>query len=361
MNSNWSAFKFLCRIIGGQDKHALSTALQIRVLQQLVEMATCEDILPALAMRIEEEPELKQALDETAQQLLDQALRDNTHQNMQTLMQALKLARTLNNAGITPTFLKGTAQLLTVNNARLGFRKQLDIDLVLAPEDLKTACQALLAAGYGFYRVASKARGEPGEFLDIEEAFSTSAVHHHLPSLVMEGYASHVELHRHFLPKRFQHRIPLEPLLDSASQHQSHGATFLVPSAEYQIIHTVLGKLVHDGYLARREFPIREGCDYIELLKQTEEQIDLALVERHCGENYLVFSGLVTALMAYRDQAMSSRTIDISRRLKLMEKRYNSNLMAQRLDAYARVTHLGHQMLYSPAKLPAFLKRLVNC
>lgn len=360
MHSNWSVFKFLCRIIGGQDENTLRTALQNGVLPQLVEMAASKDIVPAMAMRIDGVPELKQSLDETAQHLLDQALRDNTHRNMQTVMQALKLARILNSAGITPTFLKGTALLLTVNDARLGFRKQLDIDLVVAPQDLKNACEALLAAGYGFYRVASKASGEPGEFLDIEEAFRTSAAHHHLPSLVLEGYASHIELHRHFLPGRFQGRIPLEPMLDTAIQHHSHGATFFTPSTDYQIIHTVLGKLVHDGYLARRDFPVREGCDYIELLEEADGKIDLAMVEQHCAEHYLIFSELVTHLMAYRNDAMSGRSIRISHRLKLMEKRYNSRVIAGALDAYARTTHLARQMLYSPAKLPVFVKRLVR-
>lgn len=338
----------------------MKSALQNGVLPRLLELAERQDLLPALATRIDEQPTIKAILSDAERQQLDQALRDNTHHNMQTLMQALKLARTLNCVGITPTFLKGTAQLLTVNNARLGFRKQLDIDLVVAPEDLEKACRVLLTAGYGFYRFPSKVKDEPGEFLDTEEAFRTSTAHHHLPSLVMDGYAMPVELHRHFLPKRFQSRNPLEPLLNTANRHESHGAIFFVPSAEYQIIHTVLGKLVHDGYSARRDFPIREACDYIDLLEQTERKIDPGLVEQHCGENYRVFSQLVTALMAYRDQTMNSSTIDICRRLKLMEKRYNSSVIAQCLDVNARVTHLGQQMLYSPAKLPAFFKRMLG-
>ncbi len=277
---------------------------------------------------------------------------------MQTVMQALKLARSLNGIGITPTFLKGTAQLLTVNEARLGFRKQLDIDLVVAPEELKAACQALLDAGYGFYREATNANRQPGVFHDIKEAFRTSAAHHHLPPMVIDGYANCVELHRHFLPRRFQRRNPLGPLLASAHQHESHGATFKVPSAEYQVIHRVLGKLVNDGYLARRDFSIREGCDYIELLDSVEGRIDRGLVEQHCGKDYTIFTQLVTELMGYKDGETIGRESDIKRRLQLMEKRYNSAVTAKLLDAHARAIHLGQEMLYSPTKLPAYLRRL---
>jgi hypothetical protein len=133
-----------------------------------------------------------------------------------------------------------------------------------------------------------------------------------------------------------------------------------VPSAEYQLIHTVLGKLVHDSYLSRRDFPLREGCDYIEILETAEGKIDRELVERRGGKDYFIFSQLVAELMAYKAPNTKGKKTDISRRLKLMEKRYNSSGTAQLLDAHARALHLSHELLNSPAKLPAFLRRMGN-
>jgi len=358
MQSNWTLFKTLCRVIGGQDNIALTKALDDHILQQLLDMAQYLDLAPALAMRVDAQPAVKNALAQDERDSLQQVLGDNTRRNMQTVMQALKLARTLNGIGIKPTFLKGTAQLLTVNEARLGFRKQLDIDLVVAPEELKGACQALLDAGYGFYREATNARSQPGVFHDIEEGFRTSAAHHHLPPMVSDGYANCVELHRHFLPRRFQRKNPLGPLLASAREHESHGAIFKVPSAEYQVIHMVLGKLVNDGHLARRDFPIREGCDFIELLDSVEGRIDRGSVEEHCGKDYTTFNQLVTELMGYKEGETIGRGNDIKPRLHLMEKRYNTAATAKLLDAHARAIHLSHEMLYSPTKLPAYLRRL---
>lgn len=358
MHSNWTIFKSLCRVIGGQDKGALRRAYEDGILPRLVQMADRQDLLPALALRVDEQPDMKHLLAEPDSQKLQQALYANTGRNMQTVVQALNLARSLNEAGITPTFLKGTAQLLTVNQARVGFRRQLDIDLVLAPEELKAGCQALLDAGYGFYRGASNTNARPDVFHDLKAAFSTSAAHHHLPPMVIEGHKTCVELHRHFLPRRFQRHNPLAPLLGSAQQHQRHGATFRVPTAEYQLIHMVLGKLVNDSYLARRDFPIREGCDYIELLEREEGKIDTGRVERHCAGNYAIFTQLVAELMGYKTAETAARAGIIKRRLRLMEMRYNSAGMEKLLNAQARAIHLGNDLVYSPTKLPAYLRRL---
>lgn len=358
MYSNWSLFKSLCRIIGGQDRKALTVALKDGLLAQLVDMAWQQDILPALATRVDEQPDIKDSLDEPASLMLQQALQENTGRNMQTVMQALKLARSMNHVGITPTFLKGTAQLLTVNEARLGFRKQLDIDLVVAPEELQATCEVLLGAGYSFYREASNASSQPVVFHDTKQALRESAAHHHLPPMVIEGYANSVEVHRHFLPRRFQRNNPLEGLLATARRHESHGARFRVPSAEYQIIHLVLGKMIRDGHLARRSFPIREGCDYIDAMKNKEEEINEGLVTQHCGKDYAILTQLVKELMAYKDGETKAHSYNIRQRLYLMEKRYNSTPMATLLNAHARVLHLGNELLSSPTKLPGYLRRL---
>ena len=229
---------------------------------------------------------------------------------------------------------------------------------MVAPEELKTACQALLDAGYGFYREAKDARSRPSVFHNTEEAFKTSAAHHHLPPMVIEGYATCVELHRHFLPRRFQHRNPLGPLLATARRYESHGAAFKVPSAEYQVIHMVRGKMENDGYLARRDFSIREGCDYIQLMVSMEGKINHGFVEQHCRRNYSTFTQLVTELMGYKYEDNIGRSDHIKHRLQLMEKRYNTGRVAKLLDAHARAIYLGNEMLYSPTKLPAYLRRL---
>jgi hypothetical protein len=331
--------------------------MEAELFLQLVDMAQHNDVLPALAVRCEEQQIDSASLDNTRDELLQQALRDNTVRNMQISAQAIKLTKRLNAAGITPLFLKGTALLLTENEKNLGFRKQIDIDLLVESGQLEAAAEVFLADGYGFYEFPADSTSTPTRLPDTKTAMKRSAAHHHITPLVKDGYAATVELHRHFLPKRFQNRNPLEALFNTASEQQSHNANFLIPSAEWQIIHLLLGKIIHDGHLARRTFPIREACDYINVLGSKTGSINQELIERHCGNAYPIFSQLIAKLMDYSPKETANTHYDISRRLRIMQKRYNSPGTAKMLDAHARALHLGNSLLHNPAKLPTYLYR----
>jgi hypothetical protein len=147
-------------------------------------------------------------------------------------------------------------------------------------------------------------------------ALKSSTAHHHLPPLAKSESAATLELHRHHLPKRLQGRCRLEAIFDAAVQHEKHGAIFTVPSNDHQVIHLILGKLVHDGYLARREFPLREAHDYIGLLERTAQGFDEALVKQYCGNNFPRFHCLVTALTDYAPAAPIASKYDVSRDLE---------------------------------------------
>lgn len=228
-------------MIGGQDSRALTEGIEAGLFSYLVDMAQQNDVLPSLAVRCEEQQIDSASLDNTRDELLKQELRENTLRNMRISAQAIKLTKQLNAAGITPLFLKGTALLLTENENNLGFRKQIDIDLLVEPSQLEAAAEVFLAGGYGFLESAGSSTSAPTLLIDTKTAMKRSATHHHLTPLAKAGYNAPVELHRHFLPRRFQSKNPLKPLFNAASEQQSHGASFLIPSVEYQMIHLLLG------------------------------------------------------------------------------------------------------------------------
>ena len=358
--SNWSIFQALCRLTGGQDDDALKQILDDNLLPQVIEQAISQDVLPTLAARCFEQPQLTSVIDHREKHCLQGALLENSQRNMQIIAQAIKLTRSLNNVNIIPLFLKGTAQLLTLNKEKPGFRKQVDIDLIVEQDALPEACEALMTEGYGFYEEQRTPDGQPRLFYDTQAALKISSAHHHLPPLVKPDQAVTVELHRHFLPKRFQNRNPLQPLFQSAKQHESHGVTFLVPSTEYQILHIVLGRLVHDGYMARREFPIREAVDYIDLMANAASDFESDLLERHCGKQLGIFSRQVSEMMGYDPECSLRKGGDIKYRMRLLQKRCDSAVVAKVLNAYARGKQLSYSMLYSPEKLPGYLQRLIS-
>jgi putative nucleotidyltransferase-like protein len=356
MPSNWAAFQALCRTIGGRDSAALASAVGAQLMPQMIEQAAATDTLPALAVRCFAQPDVTDNFSEQDKQRLRDALLENTQRNMRIIAQCLSLIRTLNDAGITPLLLKGSAHLLTINREQAGFRQQADIDLIVPPDSLLAAGEALQADGYRFYRNYRPLEIRPGIAVDTRTAIDTSTVHHHLPPLVKEEQAAFVELHRHFLPRRFQDKIPLEPLFDGATEQQAGGATFLVPSPEYQVIHIILGKLLHDGYLAACQFPIREACDYIGL-REAAPSFDSKLVSARCGKAFHVFDQLVNTLMGYRNATPPPAGTSIRYRTRLMRMRYNYPAPATLLDLYARAQHLTYTAVYNPSKLAKSLRR----
>jgi hypothetical protein len=94
-------------------------------------------------------------------------------------------------------------------------------------------------------------------------------------------------------------------------------------------------------------------------MENVKGRIDEGLVVRHCGKDYILFSQLVAELMAYTMRDSISKASDIKQRLQTMQKRYNSPSIAALLDANTRARHLGYSLLYSPAKLLPYLRRLV--
>lgn len=347
--------------MGGQDRAALPEIAAAGQLQSLLGIAQQYDVLSALAVRCEAQGIGATELGDDQAGTLKQALLDNTLRNMKISAQALKLAAQLNQAGITPLFLKGTARLLSPHTGAIGFRKQADIDLIVQPAELNAAAEVLLADGYCFYRVPKNASAAPAKVPDAASAIEFGAAHHHLPPLAKSGYATTVELHRHFLPGRFQRHTALEPLFDSARTITGRGAAYRVPSTEYQLIHLVLGKLVHDGYLARRTFPIREACDFIDLVDDARDGVDEQLVVHHCGSDIALFAGLVADLMAYTTpQITLAGRDDVADYIRVMHRRFHSPVTGRLLDAYARLCHLMFSLAYSPAKLPAYLRRAIS-
>lgn len=349
--NNWDLFKLLCRIIGGQDSTALSIVIQKKALIRLVELAGEYELLPAVAARINEQRGLSSDIPAELNHQLQQSLKQNTGHKLQMIAQAVKVARVLNTAGIEPMFLKGTALLLADTQVPTGFRKQLDIDLLVAPQQIEAACEALKSDGYRFYDFE---QSEPKLYSNINQAVQRSAHHHHLPEMGKQDYNTLLELHKEPLPRRFQKQLCTKNLLQAPIPVERHGARFYFPAAELQLMHLVLGSFVNDSYASAYNFPIRAGHDYIETANQGS--IQEASMSK-ASKEIQVFEQLVVELMKLPEEKRLFPAIDVSRRLALMEKRFNSPATARLLAVQARWRHLGNALWYDAGKLPAYLLR----
>lgn len=355
--SNWELYRLLCRIIGGLDDAALGKVIRCDAFPRLVALAGEYDLEPALAVRLNEQAALIPGIAAELNHQLQHALKENTQHKLQMIAQAVKVARVLNTVGIEPVFLKGTALLLGESQLPVGFRKQVDIDLLVAPEHIPEACEALTADGYLFYDFDS---AQPEPFTDTAKALRLSTHHHHLPPLGRQEYGTLLELHKYPLPRRFQKHLTVADLLATSVTTESHGAKFLLPSPGFQLTHLVLGTFINDSYAARFDFPIRTGQDYLEIINNRAEPIKKTLTPSSAsGLNSAmrVFEQLVSELMEPPTDKRLHSSPDIQQRLGLMERRFNSPTIAKLLDLQARWRYLGISLWYDSGKLPAYLKR----
>jgi hypothetical protein len=334
----------------------------------LLELARQQQVEAALAQRIARALAFEEQLPAAIAQSLRETRLNNVRRNMKILAQALKLAQRLNAANIVPLFLKGTAQLLASEQAEYGFRQQLDIDLLLPREELDLACDVLLRDGYSFCVGQDRRSAQPLLTVDKPRALRQSRVHHHLLPLAKPGYPAVVELHRHHLPRRFQAGRSTELMFASATGGERSGARFLLPSASQQIILMLLGRFVHDGYARRYDFPIRTACDYRQVVARAGAEaeggapgtgLDLGLIESQCGGYLALFNQLVLELTGCAGLEKLAPPVDTRTWIKLLEARYRWPVSAGLLDAQARVRHLAISAVYSPAKLPGYIKTLL--
>jgi hypothetical protein len=367
----WLLFRRLCSVLAGRDAIPGQEDPEGPWLTAFFFEAAERGLLPALATRLAHEPAPVVALQPQIAAHLQQSLLLNTRRNMQITAQALKLARCLNREGIAPLFLKGTALLLDTARTPLGFRRQLDIDVIVPAAQLPRACQAMLADGYRYLGQpgdadrAGLARAKPKPMRtsvhdDNARALCDSRYHHHLPPMIKEGYNSPVELHRSHLPRRFQADNPTGPLFSAARNLKLQGAEFLLPAIEHQIIQLVLGSFLHDGYAARYDLCLRSALDYGAMLEEPTRNPDVALLRRQCGKALAVFHTLVIELMGFNPKCPIGQPADIRWRLGMMQRRMNSPELRQWLDKQARLRHLGRSMVTSSGKLPAYLRRQIT-
>ncbi len=348
---NWTLYRQLCRLLGGGWEHGAGDSLAADDLARLVDLAERRGVLPSLASRAGER--LSGAV--APFPALRRALLDNTRRNLLIMSQALRLARCLNQGGIQPLFLKGTAALLGTDGAEAGFRRQVDIDLLLPADALGRGCDLLLRDGY-------RCVAEPGAPVpaDAAEALRAGRLHHHLPPLAREGYAATVEIHRAPLPPGVGRPEDAADWLGRATASSLRGARFLLPCAEHGILHTALGSHVGDGYRARSDLCPRSLCDHLALLSRLRTagaEPDRALLSRRGGAAVALFDSLVRELSGLDPEPRIAPAAELRRHLQLMRAGMNSPRLAALLRRQARWRHLGHSLWHSSGKLPAYLRR----
>jgi hypothetical protein len=354
--SNWQVFQCLCQIIAGHEvavaAERVSAAGSWSTLYAYAREQKCTS---TLAARLDRSHGAMALVPEQPGRALREMYRMTIVRNLGIYSQAVKLARILNRGGIEPLFFKGTAILLTGDPANIGCREQQDIDLLVAPGDVEGACSLLLEGGYSFTAHGRRVRSHR----DYALALKDSRYHHHLPPLIHAEGGVSVELHRHHLAREFQREEELAKLLGTSLPQQVRGARFRVPSAEQGIVLCVLGNFLHDGYAGRYAFPLRAAFDILQILRRQptgSAPLDLESAAGRWMPEFIQFWGLFGPLLQVRWSPGGLATG--TRRLRLLQARYDSLLLGRLLDFQGRCRSVATQLRHNPGKLLAFLERI---
>ncbi|WP_279244360.1 nucleotidyltransferase family protein [Candidatus Litorirhabdus singularis] len=349
-----TAFRDLCHLLS-PDLRRPATIEGTRRLDwgAIAALSQKYNVDPALGHMLEQGP-LRHAVPGSTLQTLEAALRDNVVRNLSIKAAAIKISRALNDAAITPVFFKGTAGLLTQLHPSTGFRRQLDIDLMVAPDQEFEALGVLQAQGYQFCESVNtdngiELRGTSNP--DLQRALLHQfRHHHHYPPLTCTGQGFSLELHRHPLPRRWQHRLTRQLIASLLEQHDSHGARFTVPTPELAIVIAILGKFASDGGRSRYHFPLPQALDCRAQLNAGGAALDVTLIESLCGSHYRLFQQLLDQLMA--PEAQLSQPDSATRRfLYMMDLKHRRPSLAALIDRVGYRHQQMRNLLRDPGKL----------
>jgi len=156
--------------------------------------------------------------------------------------QVRRVALRLNDAGITPVVLKGTAAHLTRLYPDPGIRLCSDIDLLVPPAQLPEAVSVLRRAGY------SEMETEP-------EGLDASRMKHH-PRLSHPEESFGVDLHQYAVDIGFRSVLNTEAILADAAILPGERNAMLLPSLDHRISHCILHLMA--DYRAGRHVALRQ-------------------------------------------------------------------------------------------------------
>ena len=169
----------------------------------------------------------------------------NRERNHKIIDQAIEITKLLNENGITPVFLKGTAHLLDGLYEDIAERQVGDIDLLVNESEMVRVAEILITSGYtplGEY--------DPRDFKATK----------HYPRLQNFNRVASVEVHRQILGYPSYKSLDCKTLINN-SKKLDLPVTAFVLCDQHQIIHNILHVQIshEDFYYAR--INVRQGYD----------------------------------------------------------------------------------------------------
>jgi hypothetical protein len=257
------AFTLLCDCISPcNNSHGHIEVLRKRLLsagtvwEPLVQAANKHLLCPALYGALKHKNLLSSIPADLREYL--QTLHDyNGERNRRLLDHAEETTLCLNELGVEPVLLKGTANLLSGLYLDQGMRFISDIDM-LVPEDRMHDCiHKLREAGYAY--------------LYSPESDSWKD-HHHCPPLLKTNRYFGIELHRKLIPRRHQILLDADRVLSDSTSLTIGTGRARIPSLSHRIIHNTAHAQLTDRNYCFGEIQLRQLYDLVLLADNMREE-----------------------------------------------------------------------------------------
>jgi Uncharacterised nucleotidyltransferase len=222
-------------------------------------------------------------LDDEISSYLSELHAMNMNRNSHLRYQLLEAIGTLNAAGITPLLLKGSGQLVQLIHNDLGSRIMSDLDILVPPEQLHNALNALASKGYR----------------ETEVSYDPETLHHWAP-LMRPGEYGTIELHRQALNRFVAQVIPTEKIWQAAESKTIDGVQFYLPSATHSILICMLHSREFNHADDPRQFNLRSLHDLVAITKHHSAEIDWQRILRQMKDHGLGFEAEAQLLAAQR-------------------------------------------------------------
>ena len=210
---------------------------------EVISLANALMVGPVLATRMEESPGLERLAPELREYLLGLiAVTRANNQNM--LDQAVEISTVLSDRGIDTLFFKGVAHLVTKTYPNVGSRYTGDIDVLVAPEKVDEAREALVDLGY----------------VEVKSTINPDT-HWHTYPLVNAELGTCVELHRRCVPQSLDGPLSNDHIWANSISVDYRNTCLSVPSIEDSVLLAIVHSELIDGQLDQFRTPLRAIVD----------------------------------------------------------------------------------------------------
>lgn len=255
------AFQLLCHCLSDMDDcelQAAFTEVTNRVSfrwTDFIDLATEQLIAPTIACRFNRCAS-HELVPDVVERYFHAMHRLNSGRNALLYSEAMKIVTALNQIDVVPTFLKGSAGLLSGLYTEPGSRIMSDLD-VLVPVDRSEACLNQLGL-IGFW---------PAAVVKIPRF-------HSVATLARESDITLIDLHREVFDHPYETLLSADDVLKNAEVHEKDGAIFSVPSATHQMVINIGHTQIQDRAYVYGFLYLRAMQDFALLAKASGDAID---------------------------------------------------------------------------------------